>query len=239
MSKECKLKNKVHSLFREALLGAKCLHYGKYIFEGNNSAKNIDISLGFSLRHHKKRTEAGYETIDRINFKNTYILLSTLLEEVYYLFQKESDKLDKDYRNFIYDKQNPLFIRDPNIRFIDIANGVRLISNVLKHDGGIVKQAENSGKKLIETYSYSEQTNLIDERETLPLGSSVVGDIGFTITSLYVFALDFGYLLFKNNHFTIETIGQNEILKSLQYHDIRKSFDDFIKTIDDGSISRN
>lgn len=154
------IKEKIDALFEQAILAACCFYNGRFMFEGKKNDRAIDFILGLSEKGHRKRTMAAYETLDEISFKNNYLLLSSILEESYYLIKGFADQhseynLPEKYNHYTFTKGNiRTTLGSCRLRFDNIAYIVQLIANVIKHSGGIIKEEERSGKDLIKEFKF-------------------------------------------------------------------------------------
>lgn len=152
------IKEKLDALFEQAILGVGCFHNGRFMFQGKNEDKTRDFLLGFSGSGHRKRKMTAYEMLDKISFKNSYLLLSAILEESYYLIKEYADqystyKLPEKYTHssFKSNGDKAIFQEIRNLRFRKFAHFIQLIANILKHPGRIIKE-EKSGKELISMF---------------------------------------------------------------------------------------
>lgn len=200
------IKERIDSLFEQAILGAECFEKGKFIFEGKKSEVVRDYMLGFnSDRQHRKRTDGAHLLIEEISFKNSYLLLSAIMEESFYLIKEHAKnnniKFANNYKDFSFQPSKNALLNCKKIRFCRIADFVRLSANVLKHSGGIIKD-DLSGRQLIERFNLKENTDLCLYMRIHAVDKICIGDITDIILKVYVFTMDmiselFGFKSFR------------------------------------------
>lgn len=237
------IKKKLDSLFEQAILGAGCFHNGRFMFQGKNEDKARDYLLGFSELGHRKRTMAAYEALDEISFKNSYLLLSAILEESYYFIEEYAAqyseyKLPKDYTRSSFKSSGymDIFQKNPKLRFGKIAHFVQLIANVLKHSGGIIKE-KGSGKELIKIFKIKKDWDVVSLRKYIKISGTQIGDIFNIIIKLYVFICDFIALIFNFKKFRVKTSEYQYIFKKITNYDVREDYIDFLNQVQqDGSV---
>lgn len=236
------IKKKINVLFEQVFLGIYCFHHGRFIFEGKKEDRARDYILGFSDRHHRKRTMSSYMLIEEISFKNSYILLSAILEEVFELIKFYSQENcviphKMDYKSFVFRKsENNILKNSKRIRFFRIADGVRQIANILKHTGGIVKN-NGSGQFLIDLYGFKEGTDLVQMRDFCTIDQIQIGEIPLIVSKLYVFSLDLTAEILNLKNFSVRPTHWHKIFCNLVNCDIREEFIEYLKTVEkDGSV---
>jgi predicted GIY-YIG superfamily endonuclease len=242
------IKEEIDALFEQAILGATCFHNGQFMFQGKDSDRGRDFVLGFSDRGHRKRTLGGYMLMQEISFRNSYLLLGAILEEVFCLISKHLEspsfndmgsksKLPKQYKRTTFKEIKQIkFSRE--VRFLDLAHCTQLIANILKHTGGIIENKE-SGRDLINKFASSKLVNegedIVLMREFIKIGNVPISDLLFVITRLYVCMIDLAAEIFNFEHFRLTNIQGNKIIKNIVNYDIRKEFITYLKSIKDGS----
>lgn len=238
------LKEKIDMLFEQAILGIGCFHNGRFMFQGKNEDRARDFLLGFSGRGHRKRTKVAYETLDEISFKNSYLLLSAILEESYYLIheytsQHSSCKLPRDYKRFSFKKNCNSLLKDiNNIRFSRIAHFVRQSSNVLKHSGGTIKSSSGpASKSLINEFKLKQGWDIVARRNYIKINGILIGNIFEIIIRLYVFVCDLVVAVFGFKKFRIKPSEYKNIQEKIVNYDVRETYKDFLKKVQqDGSV---
>lgn len=237
------IKDKVDLLFEQAALGAACFMNGKFIFEGKKHDRARDYLLGFNEeRQHRKRTMGTYELLDEISFKNSYLLLSSIMEESYFLIKKYAEnhtsyKFNNDYKGFSFQrKENDILMNSKQIRYHTVAYFVRLAANVLKHTAGKV-QNDQSGKKLIKYYGFKQGDDLITYRKIFKINSTDIGDIMQVILHLYIFTIDLISEIFKFKKFKITKSKFSKVMDNIVNCDTREEFLKYLEGIQqDGSV---
>ncbi|MBX9587429.1 MAG: GIY-YIG nuclease family protein [Gammaproteobacteria bacterium] len=237
------IKEKINTLFEQAILGAICFNNGRFMFEGKREDKARGFLLAFSERGHQKRTMTAYLILDEISFKNSYLLLSSILEESYYLIRKVANeysnyRLHEKYTRFTFTKTYNSIMQDASgkIRFVKIAQFIQLIANVLKHSGGIIIN-KDSGKDLITYFKFKEDLDIVSGKSIINIYGIQIGDIIGVIEKLYVFIFDFIAFIFGFKKFRIKLTDNQSIQEKIVNYDIREAFQDFLKTVEqDGSV---
>lgn len=237
------IKEKIDILFEQAILGAGCFHNGRFMFQGKNEDKAIDYLLGFSESGHRKRKISAYETLDEISFKNSYLLLSAILEESYNLIKEYADQYSKydlpeNYHSSLFEKNSINSFRHSSckLRFRRIAHLIQLIANVLKHTGGIIKD-ERSGKALISRFKFKKNWDVVAFRHCKKISGLEMGNIFDAIVKSYVFFCDFAACVFEFKNFRVKSFEYHNIPKKIVRYDVRETYKDFLKKAQqDGSF---
>jgi predicted GIY-YIG superfamily endonuclease len=237
------IKDKIDMLFEQAVLGAACFINGKFIFEGKRHDRARDYLFGFNdERQHRKRTMGAYELLDEIAFKNSYLLLSSIMEESYFLIKEyaekyTSHKFKSDYKYFSFQKnENDILMNSKQIRYHKVAHFVRLTANILKHSAGKV-QGDQSGKQLMKYYGFKQGDDLIAYRKIFKINSTYIGDIMQIILCLYVFIVDLISEIFKFKKFKIAHSRFSKVMDSIINCDTREAYLRYLKDVQqDGSV---
>lgn len=244
------IKEEIDALFEQAILGAACFHNGRLIFQGKDSDRVIDYALGFSGRGHRKRTMNGYMLMDEISFKNTYLLLGAILEEIYNLilrylrnssinYSDSTLKLPKKYTRSTFKTISEASL-SKKIRFINLAYCTQLIANIIKHTGGIIDNESDSGMDLIKLFSTNRliknDSDVMLIRNFININKVPIGEIFFVITRLYVCIIDLVAEVFHFKNYRLTNTQHDNIINNIVNYDIREEFRTFAKSIKDGSV---
>jgi len=164
------------------------------------------------------------------------------LEESYYIIQEYAGqysqyKLKGDYRNFSFKKDSNVILKEAsNIRFCKFAQLTRLVANVLKHTGGIIK-THGSGKMLIDEFKLKEEWDVVALRNFIQIGKTPLGNVFFIITRLYVFIIDLIAFIFNFKKFRVKSTEHHVIAEEIVNYDVRDSYKKYLKNVQqDGTV---
>ncbi len=238
------IRRNINDLFEQVMLGIVCMGYGKFIFKGKDDDAIRDSILGFSNRGERRRALNAYHLIDDISFKNTYLLLASILEECYNLIKEHSKNSSGDEQKIVtsftkntFDKnKNELLRTAKNVRYTRFAHFVVLVSNVLKHTGGVIKDDGGSGTILIKKYKCKENMNIVDFKNIHCINGSAAGNILYIMSRLYVFMFDLSAHIFGLKKFRVNRTLDSTIEEQIMNYQIREEFNNFLLSIDDGSV---
>lgn len=181
------LKEKIDELFQQALLGMNCLKNGRFMFESKSNSRNDTIS--------------GYAILDDVVFKNTYLLLSTILEELYCMLYSYKDQscINEEFWKKNYNRSilKTVMNNNKSVRYRRLAYTVALVANVLKHSHDNDFGKKNYEQELIALFKTKNKKFDIMKQVWL---SSFVGlrsvnkvklsELDIVIENLYIFTID-------------------------------------------------
>lgn len=176
----CELIESIKEHFSHVLKSVIVNYYAKYMFEIDTRSEYILEFGKFSFRQKRKHNLIITDELSKTFFSNFYMLIASHIEAIFY----EIEKNIKDHEKNIYQKIDfkhlcsdevikDLFEKFKNGKvevpkeFKEGTNLIRHVTNVLKHNGGIVLEHERhkSGSNLIKEFKFKEKTHLYDQRD--------------------------------------------------------------------------
>ena len=240
----CQIDRSVDEYFRSAYISIISLYYGKFILKSHNKVSQLNESLGFSSRQERKHLIGIHTIIDRVNFRNSYILLANYLEAILNLICAEyeyiknnydeipsfSFNMEDDYSAFILGEKDNI----PKPKFWEIARFVHLVNNVMKHSDGVIKN-NKSGKRIIEAYGlygFSEGRSLFDfEGKNIPslVPEIKIGDTISVVAMLLMYSKNLLAQLYDAPNLNSFPLDIEETLERINDVELRPSILDLLE----------
>lgn len=157
----CELMEKIDKHIESILLQIITSYYGKYIVEIDDKSAAWINGQEFSFRIIRKHNLLYLSRLNNISLKNTYLLMASNIEsaftDIQYAYKLKFGKYppnvnDKEtlYKSFVNTLTNiganKFDLR--KVRFVKIANYVRLIANIIKHNNSEIKLDSSFGKMI-------------------------------------------------------------------------------------------
>lgn len=260
----CELVYKIDQHIESILLQILTSHYSKYIFKIDDKTAAWNKKHGFSFRINRKHNLMYLRTLDNISLKNTYLLMASHIESAFNDIQQvykftygknppdvNSDtKLYKTFTNKIEEGSLSESIFK-NIKYAEIVNYIRLVTNIIKHNSSIVKANCALGKmiKIKDNMTLEELWLMKFPKVKRQLHFSDVCEIAHL---LRIFLIDFSLKLMPSCKFKIKKITMlnslnllkvklrenvsEEILKSVHSEGIMIFFPAFFRKANDSRL---